>query len=72
VMNFSEASRACKDERVVYFKDEPHIIVYTTAGGMVRPAEGIAHIRPLGSGDNDWFEVTVPELCLHKAAPQPS
>jgi hypothetical protein len=70
-MNFNEAFGACNDERVVYYKNEPHIIVYTTAGGMVQPVEGIAHIRPLGSGGHDWFEVTVPEISLYKAECSP-
>jgi hypothetical protein len=82
-MTFSEAYKACNSDRVVYYKNEPHLIstpagypvlqggedvnVYTTAGGMVRLEEGIAHIRPLNSGDNDWFEVEVPEICLNKS-----
>ena len=64
-MNFNDAYGACNDERVVYYRDKPHLITYTTAGGTVRPAEGIAHIRPLN--DDTKTEVSVHEISLTKS-----
>lgn len=64
-MNFNEAYGACKDERVVYYKNLPHRVTYATAGGQVRPVEGIAHIKPLNGGDE--IEVSVHSISLTKA-----
>jgi hypothetical protein len=47
-MTFSETYQACNNDNIVYYKGEACVITYTTAGGVIRPAEGISNIRKLG------------------------
>ncbi len=63
-MRFTEASEACKKGHVVYRDGVPHIVEYATAGGAVRPIEGIAHIRRLN--ETAQREVSVHDINLTK------
>ncbi|MBO9428228.1 hypothetical protein [Sulfitobacter sp. R18_1] len=63
-MTFTEAFKACNEDRIVYYKKVPHVITYTTAGGAIIPPEGIAHIR--GLNETKEREVEVINLSLTK------
>ena len=64
-MTFSEAVKACNAGTVVYYNNVPHLIEYTTAGGSVRPEEGIADIMPTNPAVMTApTRVDVPDLSL--------
>jgi hypothetical protein len=46
-MTFSETYQACNSGKIVYYKGEACVITYTTAGGVIRPAEGISNVRKI-------------------------
>lgn len=48
-MNYSQSYKRCSEGGVVWYKGIAHVIEYTTAGGSVRPLEGIADIRQLNT-----------------------
>ena len=44
--SFTDVSKAVKSDYTVYIDGVPHKVVYATAGGAVRPIEGVADVYP--------------------------